>query len=121
MSGSISHHGGTDSLLDNPKGVFVKDNYAYVTSRDSHSLEIVNVSTRDPFHAGSLVDGQTGAHLSDRRMSMFTAIMHMSPIMAVPLGLEVIDIADRQILFMCPPFSIKRICRVCYIDNLQAK
>ena len=53
---SISDDG--DVKLDAPESVFVAGNYAYVASRDSNALEIVNISNpAAPVHAGSISNG----------------------------------------------------------------
>jgi hypothetical protein len=62
--GSIQSGSG-GALLNNPYGVFVSGNYAYVTSFGSNALEIVNISNpASPTHAGSIVDGSGGALLN---------------------------------------------------------
>ncbi|QQS59095.1 hypothetical protein IPN35_05950 [Candidatus Peregrinibacteria bacterium] len=52
--GNIVHDDG-GALLDSPESVFVKGDHAYVASRNSDALEIVDVSDpENPTHAGSI-------------------------------------------------------------------
>jgi hypothetical protein len=63
--GSIQNGSG-GTLLNNPYGVFVSGNYAYVASSSSNALEIVDISIpASPSHAGSIVDGSGGALLNN--------------------------------------------------------
>jgi hypothetical protein len=59
-------NGAGGALLDNPVGVFVAGNYAYVASLLSDALEIVDISNPSaPHHQGSIVNGAGGALLDD--------------------------------------------------------
>ncbi|MFA6397230.1 MAG: immunoglobulin-like domain-containing protein [Candidatus Paceibacterota bacterium] len=48
---------GSGAALNSPVSVFVLDNYAYVTSLDSLSLEIINITNKSaPVHTGTIYD-----------------------------------------------------------------
>ena len=51
---------GTGAALSWPTSVFVRGDYAYIASNESHALEIVNISNpANPTHAGKIYRGRT--------------------------------------------------------------
>jgi len=80
--GSV-HSGSGGALLENPLGVFVSGNYAYVTSNTSNALEIVDISNpASPVHAGNIVNGSGGALLENPFGFTFPVTTRMSPVLA---------------------------------------
>jgi hypothetical protein len=95
------HQGGDNATrLSGAHGVFVRGNYAYLTSIDDDALEIVDVSNpHQPVHVGSLINKESGrgghgkARL-DNPVSVFVVGNYAYVASAKSNALEVVDISD---------------------------
>ena len=65
QTGVIQNGSGPVPNLANPQSVFVSGNYAYVASKGSNALEIIDITLPGiPVHKGSLTNGTGGALLN---------------------------------------------------------
>nr|WP_319375094.1 PGF-pre-PGF domain-containing protein [uncultured Methanoregula sp.] len=98
-TGSIADGGGGGSgaLLTHPYSVYVVGNYAYVASKGSNALEIVNISDpADPTHEGSIEDGSssgTGVML-DNPYSVYVVGNYAYVTSSGSSALEIVDISN---------------------------
>ncbi|MGD0535475.1 MAG: PKD domain-containing protein, partial [Methanoregula sp.] len=73
-AGGGGEEGGPYRNLDQPSGVYVSGNYAYVTSKGDNALEIVDVTDpTNPVHAGSLTGGDGSSPYLDQPSSVYVS------------------------------------------------
>ncbi|MBI4992556.1 MAG: hypothetical protein HZC26_00220 [Candidatus Magasanikbacteria bacterium] len=90
--GSIANGAG-GAALSGSYSVFVSGNYAYIASRNSSALEIVDISNpANPVHKGSISNGSGGALLSAPN-SVFVS-GNYAYVTSISDALEIIDISN---------------------------